>query len=90
MANGDRSFNGKHSDNAQGIQVIYTQKSMTWVPVHDLLTFIPTNDPAHIKFIWAAEDSGWKHLYLITSNIGRLAGASPELFVESKSLRYKK
>ncbi|XP_018580319.1 dipeptidyl peptidase 9 [Anoplophora glabripennis] len=51
------------------VQVIYSQKSNIWVNVHDLLYFLPSSDNNEVQFIWASEDSGFRHLYLITSQI---------------------
>lgn len=53
------------------VQVIYSQESSIWVNVHDLLYFLPstTNEHNEIQFIWASEDTGYRHLYLITSQI---------------------
>lgn len=51
------------------VQVIYSQESRVWINVHDLLHFLPSMDPNEIRFIWASEDTGYRHLYLITSQI---------------------
>lgn len=51
------------------VQVIYTQESCVWVNVHDLLYFLPSNEHNEVQFIWASEDTGYRHLYLITSQI---------------------
>lgn len=51
------------------VQVIYSQDSNIWVNVHDLLYFLPSSDNNEVQFIWASEDSGFRHLYLITSQI---------------------
>ena len=51
-------------------QVIYSGTSNTWITITDILKFLPSEDPNVIKFIWASEDTGWRHLYLITAQIG--------------------
>ncbi|KAJ8913762.1 hypothetical protein NQ315_002442 [Exocentrus adspersus] len=51
------------------VQVIYSQESNIWVNVHDLLYILPSSDNNEVQFIWASEDSGFRHLYLITSQI---------------------
>ncbi|KAK9882150.1 hypothetical protein WA026_019667 [Henosepilachna vigintioctopunctata] len=51
------------------VQVIYSQESSIWVNVHDLLYFLPSNDHTEVKFIWASEDTGFRHLYLVTVQI---------------------
>ncbi|XP_045465826.1 dipeptidyl peptidase 9 [Harmonia axyridis] len=51
------------------VQVIYSQESAIWVNLHDLLYIFPITNPNEIKFIWASEDTGFRHLYLITAEI---------------------
>ncbi|XP_018323379.1 dipeptidyl peptidase 9 isoform X2 [Agrilus planipennis] len=51
------------------VQVILSQESPIWINVHDLLYFLPSVDNNEIQFIWASEDTGFRHLYLITSQI---------------------
>lgn len=51
------------------VQVIYTQQSYIWINVHDLLYFLPHDDPNEVRFIWASEDTGFRHLYLVTSQL---------------------
>lgn len=51
------------------VQVIHTQESCVWVNVHDLLYFLPSTEHNEVQFIWASEDTGYRHLYLITSQI---------------------
>lgn len=52
------------------VQVIYSQESRVWVNVHDLLCFLPSTDQNNeVQFIWASEDTGYRHLYLITSQV---------------------
>lgn len=51
------------------VQVIYTQESRIWVNVHDLLYFLPATEHNEVQFIWASEETGFRHLYLITSQI---------------------
>lgn len=50
------------------IQVIYSQTSTTWINVNDLLEFIELTD-SEITFIWASEETGFRHLYLITASL---------------------
>lgn len=53
------------------IQVIWSQTSATWINVHDLFEFIEMNE-THVTFIWASEETGFRHLYLVTSQIQRV------------------
>ncbi|MEP7312609.1 MAG: S9 family peptidase [Pseudomonadota bacterium] len=41
-------------------RVLLTERSSTWVPLHDDLTFLKKSP----RFIWASARSGYKHLYL--------------------------
>lgn len=50
------------------IQVIYTERSSQWINVHDLLYFLEVSE-THVQFIWASEESGFRHLYLVTSSL---------------------
>lgn len=56
------------------------QESCIWINVHDLLHFLPSTENHEVQFIWASEDTGHRHLYLITSQIlpyaNGVAGAS--------------
>lgn len=49
-------------------QVIYKQTSNNWINVNDVLTFLEITDST-VTFIWASEDSGFRHLYLVTSSL---------------------
>ncbi|CAG9836464.1 unnamed protein product [Diabrotica balteata] len=51
------------------VQVIYSEESVIWVNVHDLLYFLPTTDNNEVQFIWASEESGFRHLYLISAQV---------------------
>lgn len=50
------------------IQVIYSQTSTTWINVNDLLQFIEFKN-SEVTFIWASEETGFRHLYLITASL---------------------
>ena len=40
---------------------------------------------SQVKFIFSTEESGWRHLYLITAHLGQYAeDISPERFAERK------
>lgn len=54
------------------MQVVYTQTSATWINIHDLLHFLEFSE-THIKFLWASEESGFRHLYTIKSSFDMLA-----------------
>lgn len=48
------------------IQVIWSQVASTWINVNDILEFIEVSD-TQVTFIWASEETGFRHLYLVTS-----------------------
>lgn len=54
------------SDN---IQVLYSECSSIWINIDDLLHFLPSDDPMEVKFIWASEETKFRHLYLVTSSL---------------------
>lgn len=60
------------------VQVIYSQDSQYWINVHDLLYFLPSDEHNEIKFIWANEDTGFRHLYVVTSQISSIANGVTE------------
>lgn len=61
------------------VQVIYTQYTNIWVNVHDLLHFLPSEDSNEVRFVWANEDSGFRHLYLITAQLSSCANGIEEV-----------
>ncbi len=46
-------------------RVIHSVMSDTWVTVTDILQFLPSDDPAYVRFLWASEETGYRHLYLV-------------------------
>ncbi|XP_046431750.1 dipeptidyl peptidase 9 isoform X1 [Neodiprion fabricii] len=60
------------------VQVIYSQTSNIWINVNDLLYFLPSDDPTEVKFIWGSEETGFRHLYLVTSSIAGLTSGVEE------------
>ncbi|XP_065157715.1 dipeptidyl peptidase 9-like [Atheta coriaria] len=51
------------------VQVIYAEESCAWVNVHDLLVFLPGASDNQVQFIWASEETGFRHLYLVTAQL---------------------
>lgn len=49
--------------------VLYSEDSPTWVNVNDLLTFTLSFSHNSVSFIWASEESKFRHLYLIKSEL---------------------
>ncbi|XP_059172956.1 dipeptidyl peptidase 9-like [Physella acuta] len=54
---------------SQYVQCIYEESSDIWINVHDLLYFFPQTSENKITFIYASEKSGYRHLYLYTSQL---------------------
>lgn len=57
----------------QEIQVLVSESAPdAWINVHDILYFLPSSPPSpthqdtRVSFIWASEETGHLHLYLIT------------------------
>ncbi|XP_053671772.1 dipeptidyl peptidase 9 [Anopheles nili] len=50
------------------LQVIYSETSSSWVNVHDVLQFIEISEQ-EVTFLWASEETGFRHLYLVTSSL---------------------
>uniref|UniRef100_A0A182RYC3 Dipeptidyl-peptidase n=1 Tax=Anopheles funestus TaxID=62324 RepID=A0A182RYC3_ANOFN len=50
------------------LQVIYSETSNSWVNVHDVLQFVELSEQ-EVTFLWASEETGYRHLYLITSSL---------------------
>nr|XP_014088753.1 dipeptidyl peptidase 9 isoform X1 [Bactrocera oleae]XP_014088754.1 dipeptidyl peptidase 9 isoform X1 [Bactrocera oleae]XP_036233185.1 dipeptidyl peptidase 9 isoform X1 [Bactrocera oleae]XP_036233186.1 dipeptidyl peptidase 9 isoform X1 [Bactrocera oleae]XP_036233187.1 dipeptidyl peptidase 9 isoform X1 [Bactrocera oleae]XP_036233188.1 dipeptidyl peptidase 9 isoform X1 [Bactrocera oleae]XP_036233189.1 dipeptidyl peptidase 9 isoform X1 [Bactrocera oleae]XP_036233190.1 dipeptidyl peptidase 9 i len=71
----DHSWKSPYCRAVSPLQVIYSQTSDTWVNVHDLLYFLEITDTT-VTFLWASEETGFRHLYLVTSslNTGSLNG----------------
>ncbi|XP_056002526.1 dipeptidyl peptidase 9-like isoform X2 [Ostrea edulis] len=51
------------------LSVIYEERSDIWVNTHDILHILPHSEPSEIKFLWASEKSGFRHLYCVTSKL---------------------
>ncbi|XP_068625789.1 dipeptidyl peptidase 9-like isoform X2 [Battus philenor] len=50
----------------QEIQVLVSETAPdAWINVHDILYFLPSSEDT-VSFIWASEETGYLHLYLIT------------------------
>lgn len=65
------------------MQVVYSQVSETWVNVHNILHFLEITDTS-CTFVWASEETEFRHLYLITS---RLHLDAPQTQLESNILK---
>ncbi|CAD6996342.1 unnamed protein product [Ceratitis capitata] len=64
----DHSWKSPYCRAVSSLQVIYSQTSDTWVNVHDLLYFLEITDTT-VTFLWASEETGFRHLYLVTSSL---------------------
>lgn len=62
----DHSWQSTLTKQISPIQVIWSQASTTWINIHDLFEFIEMTDK-QITFIWASEETKFRHLYLVTS-----------------------
>uniref|UniRef100_A0A1Q3F6C2 Putative dipeptidyl-peptidase n=1 Tax=Culex tarsalis TaxID=7177 RepID=A0A1Q3F6C2_CULTA len=57
------------------LQVIYSETSPNWVNVNDILHFLELTDNG-VTFLWASEETGFRHLYLVTSSLGAAAASN--------------
>ncbi|XP_013104167.1 dipeptidyl peptidase 9 [Stomoxys calcitrans] len=64
----DHSWKSPFCRTVSPLQVIYTQISESWINVHDLLHFLEITDTT-VTFLWASEETGFRHLYLVTSSL---------------------
>ncbi|KAH9514886.1 dipeptidylpeptidase [Bulinus truncatus] len=62
-------YNTSTNSSSSYIQCIYEETSDIWINVHDLLHFFPQTLESEISFIYASEKSGFRHLYLIKSQL---------------------
>lgn len=63
--------------NTKPLQVIYTERSSQWINVHNLLHFLEVNEDC-VEFIWSSEETGFRHLYQVTSSLRVNSDASGE------------
>ncbi|XP_045541117.1 dipeptidyl peptidase 9 [Papilio machaon] len=60
------SGHGNEERREQQIQVLISETAPdAWINVHDILYFLPSADD-QISFIWASEETGYLHLYMVT------------------------
>ena len=50
---------------ASPYRVIFSVQSESWITVTNLLRFLTVDDPDLVRFIWASEETGFMHLYLV-------------------------
>lgn len=53
------------------IQVICKDVTDVWINIHDVLHFLPRKSaiPDEVQFIWMSEESGFRHLYHVTTKL---------------------
>ncbi|KFM80750.1 Dipeptidyl peptidase 9, partial [Stegodyphus mimosarum] len=59
-------FLTNHVENNPVVQIIYEETSTVWINVHDILYFFTQDNSREITFLWASEETGYRHLYVIT------------------------
>ncbi|KAH8382360.1 hypothetical protein KR009_003081 [Drosophila setifemur] len=88
---GDHSWRSLYSRTITPLQVIYTEHSDCWINVHDMLHFLELTDTS-VTFLWASEETGFRHLYLVTASLllshsnGQTEAAAQPSFVEPSAL----
>jgi len=53
--------------------------------VNDLLYFFPTSESGELRFVWASEETGFRHLYLITAQVSGLTNGVEETLERMES-----
>jgi hypothetical protein len=53
--------------------------------VNDLLYFFPTSENGELKFVWATEETGFRHLYLITAQMSGFSNGVEETLERMES-----
>jgi hypothetical protein len=49
--------------------VLLHEFSQTWLNVHDVLVWLPSESEDTVRFLWASETSGFRHLEVVTSRL---------------------
>lgn len=68
-------------------KVIYSETSTSWINVHDLLNFIEITDST-VTFIWASEETGFRHLYLVTSSLNGATNGCRDTHLMNQDIDY--
>ncbi|XP_065336278.1 dipeptidyl peptidase 9 [Cloeon dipterum] len=55
-----------HSLHPLNVHLLYSESTSVWINVHDILHFFPSEVKGKLTFLWASEESGFRHLYLVT------------------------
>ncbi|XP_040570209.1 dipeptidyl peptidase 9 [Lepeophtheirus salmonis] len=76
------------------VQILCSLQSETWIKVNDILTFLTSSDLEDdryhtLKFIWASEETGWRHLYLYTVQLTNSSDAANSDIFEEMCLRQR-
>ncbi|CAD7092052.1 unnamed protein product [Hermetia illucens] len=84
---GDHSWKSPISRTISPLQVIYSETSTSWINVHDLLNFIEITDST-VTFIWASEETGFRHLYLVTSSLNGATNGCRDTHLMNQDIDY--
>lgn len=55
---------GLQQTSAQSL-LLWQETSQVWINVHDVLIFLRPESPQELRLLWASEESGFRHLYLL-------------------------
>ncbi|KAH7952510.1 hypothetical protein HPB52_023845 [Rhipicephalus sanguineus] len=55
---------GLQQASAQSL-LLWQETSQVWINVHDVLVFLRPESPQELRLLWASEESGFRHLYLL-------------------------
>jgi hypothetical protein len=55
------------------------------INVTDILEFFPSDDQSRVRFIWASEETGWRHLYLVKIDLLQIVYLFIVYFIVNKT-----
>lgn len=65
------------------VHTLCSQDSDLWINVNNLLYFFPKTDSSEVKFICVNEDTGFRHLYLLTVPLAGVSNGIEEALESS-------
>ncbi|XP_074000010.1 dipeptidyl peptidase 9 [Rhodnius prolixus] len=66
------------------VHVVARQNSDIWVNVSDMLYIIPGMEGGRMSLIWSNEETGFRHLYLITAHLSSYSNGLDAMFDSSE------
>lgn len=57
--------------------LLWQETSHVWINVHDVLFFLRPECAQEVRLLWASEESGFRHLYLLRLRVDCVGGGGP-------------